>query len=401
MNDTSIIDDADVFLGASIKVIGVGDGGCRAVQHMIESGLLGVEFVCANTDTRVLNTSTAEQIHLVEKLSSRRAREFILNPKFGREAAIENIDALRNSIGETEMLFVIACMGGSTGSGAASVVAQVAREMNVLTVGLVTKPFGFEGPKPKKASEEGLTELRQNVDCLITIPNDRVFDLYPNKCSFIDDWLEHSNEALYHAVKCISDVLNAEGMIGIDFSDVRTIMQESGMALMGTGVGSGENRARDASQKAISCPLLEGVSLDRAKAIIYNITASRKITVPEINEIGSVIREAASEDCDMILFGVVFDDTIGDDLRVTLIASGINVKAAFKRLRRRRRKEKRRSSLSSCEPDTSQNNVSHSHSSNYIRKRANVAEKVIFNYEDDEFQMPGDNIHFLRGRFKR
>lgn len=325
----SIMDDAEVLqgnnpgsdcLGARIKVIGVGGGGGNAVQHMIESGLPGVEFVCANTDKQALNRSTAEhKIQLGEKLT--RGRGAGANPKVGREAAMESINAIRDSIGDAEMLFVTAGMGGGTGTGGASVVAQVAREMNVLTVGVVTKPFGFEGPKRKKAAEEGLAELRQYVDCLITIPNDRLIGLAPKKASFID-MMERSNEVLYHAVKGISDVVNGEGMINLDFADVRTTMQESGMALMGTGVGSGENRARDASQKAISSPLLEDVSLDSAKAILYNITGPRDITIVEVNEIGSMIREAAPEDCN-IIFGVVFDDTIGDDLYVTLIATGI------------------------------------------------------------------------------
>ncbi|MBQ7457055.1 MAG: cell division protein FtsZ [Desulfovibrio sp.] len=324
----SIMDDAEVVqtneaydcLGARIKVIGVGGGGGNAVQHMIDSGLPGVEFVCANTDKQALNKSTAEnKIQLGEKLT--RGRGAGANPKIGREAAMESINAIRDSIGDAEMLFVTAGMGGGTGTGGAAVVAQVAREMNVLTVGVVTKPFSFEGPKRKKAADEGLSELKQYVDCLITIPNDRLIGLAPKKASFID-MLQRSNEVLYHAVKGISDVVNGEGMINLDFADVRTTMQEAGLALMGTGVGTGENRARDASQKAISSPLLEDVSLDSAKAILYNITGPRDITIAEVNEIGSMIREAAPEDCN-IIFGVVFDDNIGDDLYVTLIATGI------------------------------------------------------------------------------
>lgn len=325
----SIMDDAEVLqptetdadtLGARIKVLGVGGGGGNAVQHMIEKGLPGVEFVCANTDKQALNKSSAEQkIQLGVQLTKGRGAGS--NPKVGREAAMESINAIRDSIGDAEMLFITAGMGGGTGTGGAPVVAQVAREMNVLTVGVVTKPFEFEGQKRAKAAEEGLSELRQYVDCLITIPNERLINFAPKKASFAD-MLEKSNEVLYQAVKGISDVVNAEGLINLDFADVRTTMQEAGMALMGTGAGTGENRAREAAQRAIASPLLEDISLDSAKAILYNITGPRDITINEVQEVGTLIREAAPEDCS-IIFGVVFDDAIGDDLYVTLIATGI------------------------------------------------------------------------------
>lgn len=324
----SIIDDAEVLtnadtapeIGARIKVIGVGGGGGNAVQHMIDSGLENVDFICANTDKQALNRSTATcKIQLGENQTKGRGAG--ANPKVGREAAMESINAIRDAIGDAEMLFVTAGMGGGTGTGGAPVVAQVAREMNVLTVGVVTKPFGFEGPRRSKTAEEGLLELKQFVDCLITIPNDRLIGLAPKKATFVD-MLQRSNEVLYHAVKGISDIVNGLGDINLDFADVRTTMQQSGLALMGTGVGTGENRARDASQKAISSPLLEDVSLDSAKAILYNITGPRDMAISEINEIGSMIREAAPEDCE-IIFGVVFDDKCGDDLSVTLIATGI------------------------------------------------------------------------------
>ncbi|MBR4741271.1 MAG: cell division protein FtsZ [Desulfovibrio sp.] len=327
----SIIDDAEVVLnddtnfdedalGARIKVFGIGGGGGNAVQFMIDSGLTGVHFICANTDKQALNKSTAEiKLQLGEKLTKGRGAG--ANPKVGREAAMESINAIRDAIGDAEMLFVTAGMGGGTGTGGAAVVAQVAREMNVLTVGVVTKPFGFEGPKRKKSADDGLTELKQYVDCLITIPNDRLLSFAPKKASFID-MLQKSNEVLYNAVKGISDVVNADGMINLDFADVRTTMSEAGLALMGTGKGNGENRARDAAQKAISSPLLEDVSLDSAKAILYNITASRDITTAEVDEIGRLIHDSAPADCN-IIFGMVYDENIGDDLYVTLIATGI------------------------------------------------------------------------------
>ena len=324
MDDAEVVSaDAEVYeygLGARIKVIGVGGGGGNAVQHMIDSGLPGVQFISANTDRQALNKNGAEvKLQLGEKQTKGRGAG--ANPKVGREAAMESINAIRDAIGDAEMLFVTAGMGGGTGTGGAPVVAQVAREMNVLTVGVVTKPFSFEGAKRQKAATEGLQELKQYVDCLITIPNDRLIGLAPKKASFID-MLERSNQVLYQAVKGISDVVNGDGMINLDFADVRTTMSEAGLALMGTGVGEGENRARDAAQKAIASPLLEDVSLDTAKAILYNITASRDITANEIAEIGKMIQDAAPEECN-IIFGVVFDDNIGDQIFVTLIATGI------------------------------------------------------------------------------
>ncbi|MBQ7618007.1 MAG: cell division protein FtsZ [Desulfovibrio sp.] len=324
MDDAEVLQTAEAdggyCLGARIKVIGIGGGGGNAVQHMIDSGLSGVQFVCANTDRQALNRSTAPiKLQLGEKLT--RGRGAGANPKVGREAAQESINGIRDAIGDAEMLFVTAGMGGGTGTGGAAVVAQVAREMNVLTVGVVTKPFGFEGSRRMKVAEEGISELKQYVDCLITIPNDRLISLAPKKASFVD-MMQRSNEVLYHAVKGISDVVNADGTINLDFEDLRTTMQEAGLALMGTGVSSGENRAREAAQKAISSPLLEDVSLDSAKAILYNITASRDISVAEVNEIGSMIKDASPAGCN-IIFGVVFDDNIGDELSVTLIATGI------------------------------------------------------------------------------
>ena len=323
----SIMDSAEIVQtyseyneGARIKVIGVGGGGGNAVQHMIDSGLPGVQFISANTDRQALNKNAAEiKIQMGEKLT--RGRGAGANPKVGREAAMESINAIRDAIGDAEMLFVTAGMGGGTGTGGAPVVAQAAKEMGVLTVGVVTKPFGFEGSKRSKAADDGISELKQYVDCLITIPNDRLIGLAPKKASFID-MLQRSNEVLYHAVKGISDVVNGEGLVNLDFADVRTTMSEAGLALMGTGVGTGENRARDAAQKAISSPLLEDVSLDSAKAILYNITASRDVTITEVDEIGKMIHDAAPDDCN-IIFGVVFDDNIGDDISVTIIATGI------------------------------------------------------------------------------
>ncbi len=317
----SIVDDIDTSLAGSakIKVIGVGGGGGNAVKNMIDSGLQGVQFVCANTDLQALNKNTAPlKVQLGEKLTKGLGAG--ANPSIGREAAVESVNAIRDAIGDADMVFVTAGMGGGTGTGAAPVVAQAAKEMGALTVGVVTKPFSFEGVKRKRAAEAGLEEFKQHVDCLITIPNDRLLAFAPKKAPF-SEMLQKANDVLYYAVKGISDVIVGDGLINLDFADVRTTMSEAGLALMGTGMASGENRAREAAQRAIMSPLLEDVSLESAKAVLYNITAPMDITAEEIAEIGDIIGEATPEDAN-IIFGVVFDENIGDEIRLTVIASG-------------------------------------------------------------------------------
>ena len=318
----SIVDDIDTSLAGSakIKVIGVGGGGGNAVKNMIDSGLQGVQFVCANTDLQALNKNTAPlKVQLGEKLTKGLGAG--ANPSIGREAAVESVNAIRDAIGDADMVFVTAGMGGGTGTGAAPVVAQATKEMGALTVGVVTKPFSFEGVKRKRAAEAGLEEFKQHVDCLITIPNDRLLAFAPKKAPF-SEMLQKANDVLYYAVKGISDVIVGDGLINLDFADVRTTMSEAGLALMGTGMASGENRAREAAQRAIMSPLLEDVSLESAKAVLYNITAPMDITAEEIAEIGDIIGDATPEDAN-IIFGVVFDENIGDEIRLTVIATGI------------------------------------------------------------------------------
>ena len=318
----SIVDDIDTSLAGSakIKVIGVGGGGGNAVKNMIDSGLRGVQFVCANTDVQALKKNTAPlKVQLGEKLTKGLGAG--ANPSIGREAAVESVNAIREAIGDADMVFVTAGMGGGTGTGAAPVVAQAAKEMGALTVGVVTKPFSSEGVKRERAAEAGLEEFKQHVDCLITIPNDRLLAFAPKKAPF-SEMLQKANDVLYYAVKGISDVIVGDGLINLDFADVRTTMAEAGLALMGTGMASGENRAREAAQRAIMSPLLEDVSLESAKAVLYNITAPMDITAEEIAEIGDIIADATPEDAN-IIFGVVFDDNIGDEIRLTVIATGI------------------------------------------------------------------------------
>lgn len=320
----SIVDDIDTAVTghARIKVIGVGGGGGNAVQEMVKSDLTGVQFICANTDLQALNKNNAPySVQLGEKLT--RGLGAGANPNTGKEAALESINAIRDAVGDADMLFVTAGMGGGTGTGAAPVVAQAARELGVLTVGVVTKPFSFEGPKRQRYAEEGLEELKKYVDCLIVIPNDRLLSMAPKKTSFAA-MLQRANEVLLNAVRSISDVITREGLINLDFADVRTIMSEVGLALMGTGRAAGENRAREAATQAIMSPLLEDVSLESAKAILYNITASSEIMADEVQEIGYLIQEAAGSDPDInIIAGVVYDESFGEDLQVTVIATGI------------------------------------------------------------------------------
>jgi cell division protein FtsZ len=318
--ELEMLEQVTVASTARIKVVGVGGGGGNAVQNMIDSGLRGVSFICANTDVQALHRGTAPcKLQLGERLTKGLGAG--ANPAVGREAAVESVASIKESLADAEMIFVTAGMGGGTGTGAAPVIAQIAKEQGSLTVGVVTKPFSFEGAKRKAAAEAGIAEFRQHVDCLITIPNDRLLTFAPKKAPF-SELLRKANDILYCAVKGISDVIMAEGLINADFADVRTVMNETGLALMGTGVASGENRAREATTRAITSPLLEDVSIEGAKAVLYNITASRDITGDEILEIGTIIGEAVHADANVIM-GMVYDDNAGDELRITVIATGI------------------------------------------------------------------------------
>lgn len=317
--DDVVVDDATIG-NARIKVIGVGGGGGNAVQNMIASGLQGVQFICANTDAQALsNNSAPNKVQIGEKLT--RGLGAGANPEVGAKAATESQEAIRQAIGNADMVFVTAGMGGGTGTGAAPIVAQLAKEQGALTVGVVTKPFSFEGVKRRNAAEAGLKEFKEHVDCLITIPNDRLMTIAPKKTPF-NTLLKMANDVLLNAVKGISDVIIGNGLINLDFADVRTCMSESGMALMGTGSASGEQRAQQAAERAIRSPLLEDVSLEGARAVLYNISASDDVSGDEIMEIGSIISEAVHPEAN-IIFGVVNDASLGDELRVTVIATGI------------------------------------------------------------------------------
>lgn len=309
-------------LQASIKVIGVGGGGGNALHSMMRAGLDGVDFVVANTDAQALQHSPAGmRIQLGPEVT--RGLGCGANPEKGRAAALEARDRLRELLTGTDMVFVTAGLGGGTGTGAAPIVAEIAREVGALTVAVVTKPFQFEGKVRMKHAERGLEELHRVVDTLITIPNHRLLAL-AGKSAAVKDAFRLADEVLYNAVKGISDLITVHGLINLDFADVRTIMSEMGMALMGTGIGRGESRAAEAARCAISSPLLEDLSIEGARGVLINITGGSDMTLFEVNEAATLVQEAAHEDAN-IIFGAVVDERLAEgELRVTVIATGLD-----------------------------------------------------------------------------
>ena len=313
---------------ANIKVIGVGGGGGNAVQNMIMAGLKGVSFICANTDAQALLRSKAEiKLQIGEKLTKGLGAG--ADPNVGRDAAQESIGAIKDAIGDADMVFVTAGMGGGTGTGAAPIVAQAARELGALTVGVVTKPFLFEGTKRARAAEQGIAELRENVDSLITIPNNRLLTIAPKKAK-LSDMLKCADDVLHRAVRGISDLITVPGLINVDFADVRTVMSVSGLAMMGAGIAVGEGRAIEAARKAITSPLLEDVSIAGAKAVLINITANEDLLFEEFNDASAYINDALGEADTNIIIGCATDENAGDEIRITVIATGIEGNAAPK-----------------------------------------------------------------------
>jgi len=303
---------------AKIKVIGIGGGGGNAINTMITSGLSGVDFVAANTDQQALNSSRADvQIQLGASLTKGLGAG--ANPEIGREAALEDRDKVIEALSGADMVFITAGLGGGTGTGAAPVVAQAAREAGALTVGVVTKPFVFEGKKRRLYADQGIEELKNEVDTLITIPNQRLINLAGEATSILDAF-KKADEVLLQAVRGISDLITISGLINLDFADVRTIMNGQGMAMMGTGMAAGERRALEAAQRAISSPLLEDMDINGATGILLNITGSSNMTLHEVNDAAILIQEAAHEEAN-IIFGAVIDDQMGDHLRITVIAT--------------------------------------------------------------------------------
>ncbi len=341
IGSNELIDDQD-FLEfedsarqmAVIKVIGVGGGGGNALNTMIKSGLRGVEFIAANTDAQALKHNLATtKIQLGAEVT--RGLGCGANPDRGRASALEARERLREVLEGADMVFVTAGMGGGTGTGAAPIVAEVAREIGALTVGVVTKPFMFEGKVRTKHGDRGIDELHQVVDTLITIPNQRLLAL-AGKSTNMKDAFTLADDVLLDATRGISDLITIHGLINLDFADVRTVMNEAGVAMMGTGSGRGDSRAMDAAQTAISSPLLEDLSIEGARGVLINITGSDSMTLFEVNEASTLVQEAAHEDAN-IIFGAVIDDTMDDDeVRVTVIATGLDCVEGRTRPPRRR-----------------------------------------------------------------
>ncbi|WII72831.1 cell division protein FtsZ [Bdellovibrio sp. 22V] len=313
--------EENINIGANIKVVGVGGGGSNAVSTMIESGMGGVEFIVANTDIQALNANKASnKIQLGLDLTKGLGAG--ANPDVGRRAAIESYNEIVEKLEGADMVFVTAGMGGGTGTGGAPIVAKIARELGALTIGVVTKPFLFEGKKRGKHAEGGLSELKDNVDTLIVIPNQKLLSVAAEKTPLLETF-KKADEVLLQAVKGISDLINIRGLINLDFADIRTVMSSKGIAIMGTGSAKGDNRAVEAATAAISSPLLENVKIDGATGIIINVTASSSLSLYEVNEATTLITEAAHEDAE-IIFGAVIDDNMGDEVRVTVIATGFD-----------------------------------------------------------------------------
>ena len=299
-----------------IKVIGVGGAGGNAVDHMIREGVMGVEFVAANTDSQALKRSVAHKKLRLGKSGLGAGAK----PEVGRDAAVEEREQIAGALKGAHMAFITAGMGGGTGTGAAPIVAEVAREMGILTVAVVTKPFEFEG-KRAKIAEAGIAELQKHVDSLIVILNDKLMDVLGDDVS-MDEAFKAADNVLRNAVGGIAEIINFPGLVNVDFEDVRTVMGEMGMAMMGSAYASGVDRARIAAEQAVASPLLEGVNLSGAKGVLVNITSSRSLKMKEVNEVMNTVREFAADDAH-IIFGAVYDEGMGDELRVTVVATGL------------------------------------------------------------------------------
>lgn len=314
--------EENIVNGAVLKVIGVGGGGGNAVDHMVRSNVEGVDFVCANTDAQALRHSSASTVIQLGKNGLGAGA----NPEVGREAALEERDRIAELLQGADMVFVTAGMGGGTGTGAAPVVAEIAKELGILTVAVVTKPFPFEGKRRMRAAEDGITALREHVDSLITIPNEKLEAVLGHEVTLLEAF-DAANNVLQNAVCGIADIIIKPGMINVDFADVRTVMSEMGLAMMGTGLARGENRAEEAARMAISSPLLEDVDLAGARGILINITANESLSLGEFNRVGDVINELVDEDAQVIV-GTSVNPDMNEDLSVTVVATGIGQRVA-------------------------------------------------------------------------
>ncbi len=310
---------------AVIKVIGVGGGGGNAVNHMLRASIEGVEFICANTDAQALNSSEVKTT-LQIGASLTKGLGAGANPQIGHQAAMEDKERIAEALQGADMVFITAGMGGGTGTGAAPVVAEVAKELGALTVAVVTKPFPFEGEKRMKVAEAGIEELGKHVDSLITIPNEKLLAVLGKATSLLDAF-KAANDVLLNAVQGIADLITRPGLINVDFADVRTVMSEMGMAMMGTGAAIGEDRARKAAEAAVNCPLLDDFHLAGAKGVLVNITAGLDLAIGEFDEVGTTIKEFARDDATVVV-GTVIDPEMHDELRVTVVATGLGEEEA-------------------------------------------------------------------------
>ncbi len=305
---------------AVIKVIGVGGGGGNAVQHMVAADIDGVDFICANTDAQALKNSAARtSLQLGQEITKGLGAG--ANPEVGRDAAEDDRERIAEVLQGADMVFITAGMGGGTGTGAAPVVAQIAKELGILTVAVVTKPFPFEGNRRMKIAEEGIRELARDVDSLITIPNEKLLAVLGSELTLLNAF-KSANDVLLGAVKGIAELITRPGLINVDFADVRTVMSEMGMAVMGSGEASGQNRARDAAERAIACPLLEDANIAGARGVLVNVTAGLDLSIGEFDEVGNAVKDFASEDATVVV-GTVIDPELEGELRVTVVATGL------------------------------------------------------------------------------
>ena len=310
-----------VTQSALIKVIGVGGGGGNAVQYMVDREVEGVEFICANTDAQALSRNAARTaLHIGGELTKGLGAG--ANPEIGRQAALEDRERIAETLAGADMVFITAGMGGGTGTGAAPIVAEVARELGILTVAVVTRPFPFEGRKRMKIAEAGIAELRDAVDSLIIIPNEKLMQVLGKNCSLVNAF-SAANDVLKGAVQGIADLITRPGMINVDFADVRTVMSEMGMAMMGSAIAKGDNRAEEAAEAAIRSPLLEDIDLRGASGILVNIAAGEDLSLGEFTEVGNIVKQYADEDATIVV-GTVIDPSLGDNLKVTVVATGLD-----------------------------------------------------------------------------
>lgn len=312
-----------INLGTVIKVVGVGGAGGNAVQHMINKGVSGVEFIAANTDAQALSHSSADNIIQIGDSGLGAG----MRPDIGRKLAEESRSRIEDALRGAHMVFIAAGMGGGTGTGASPVIAEVAKSLGALTVAVVSKPFSYEGAKCMEMAEDGLEQLAQHVDSLIVILNEKLEEIYEDDSMV--EWFQHADDVLNNAVAGIAEIINVRGHINVDFNDVKTIMAEQGKAMMGTAVATGSDRAVTAAQEAVSSPLLDGINLSGARGVLVNVTASKSLKGKEIRQVMAVVREFASPEA-TIVQGVAFDDSMGDDLRVTVVATGLDKPSVIK-----------------------------------------------------------------------